>query len=146
MFCDGNSGWVTTTCAHPGGDRGVDEHEDLVAREVAGGEHEAVAGDDGEDPCGSGSSSPRVVDDRHRRAASMPGLAQLQLKRTHTGTLPSGGSRGRARRLVDRADGREPHDPRALARGDLDRQRVEAADGVVERDRPDERGRRARRG
>ena len=45
-------------------------------------------------------------------------------------------------RLGGRVDGRHPDDARALARGDLDRERVHAADRPVQRQRPERRARR----
>ena len=49
--------------------------------------------------------------------------------------------------LVDRVDRREPDRARALARGDLDGERVQPADGPVQRDRAEHRraGRRLAR-
>ena len=55
-------------------------------------------------------------------------------RRIHTGGLAPGAISWAPRHLVERVDGRQPHRPRALARGDLDRERVHAPDGAVERD------------
>jgi hypothetical protein len=115
---------------------GVDDREDLVARQVAGGEHEVVAGDGRDHLVRLGYEGAAAVDDRHRRGHD-PGLAQLELEAHPDRHLAVRVGREHLVLLVLGADGREPHDPRALARGDLDRHRVQPADGAVQRERAD---------
>ena len=100
--------------------RRVDHREDLVAPQVARGEHHVVARDHpehrvrlGEQPAGSsttrtgrGRTPPRAA-----RARSAPTRAPWRL----VGALVLA--------LVERADRRQPHDARALAGGDLHRGR-----------------------
>ena len=116
---------------HAGLDRAVDDGEDLVAREVAGGEDEVVAGDRAQHLARLGQQVAVLVDDGHRLGDDA-GLAQLELEAHPHRDLAAGIGGEHLVLLVDRADGREPHDPRALARGDLERDRVQAADGAVE--------------
>ena len=122
--------------AHALLERRVDDGEDLVAREVAGREHEAVPRDRAEHGPRLGQHGAVGVDDRHRLELEAR-RAQLALQ-LHPDRDP------RPRRelrllaaLVDGVDRREPDGARALARGDLDRDGVHPADGAVERDRPE---------
>ena len=115
--------------------RGLDEPEDLVAAEVAGAEDEAVTRDDVEHLVGLGQQRPSLVDDRHGRAHEA-GLAEGELERDPDGHLLVRACPQHLVLLVDRRDGREPHDPGALPRRDLDGERVQPADGAIERDRP----------
>ena len=120
-------------------ERRVDDREDLVAAEVAGREHELMARDDADHVEQRRQRRAGVVEHRHRRRLE-PDLAQLALdphphRRVGVLAVARAG-------FVDGVDRRQPHDPRALARRDLHRERVEAADGGVQRDRADRRGRR----
>ena len=71
-----------------------------------------------------------------------PWLAQLLLQAHPHRRLGAGRDLVAARHLVERVDGRQPHGPRPLARGDLDRERVHAPDGAVQRHRAEHLDRR----
>ena len=134
--CDGNSGCVTTIVSMPASTRRVDDREDLVARR--GGRWRARgrgAAIDLEHRARSGSSAPVRVERPAPARGSTPGRAQLELNRTHTGHLAGRVGVLEASRSLTESDRRHPDDPRALARGDLDRERVQPADRVVEHDR-----------
>ena len=73
-----------------------------------------------------------------------PEPAQLVLEARPQRHLVAGLRLRAAGRLGRRVDGRHPDDPRALARRDLDRERVHPADRLVQGDRPDRLARRAR--
>ena len=81
-----------------------------------------------------GQQRPSVVDDRHGLAREA-GLAEGELERDPDGHLLVRACLQHLVLLVDGRDGREPHDAGALPRRDLDRERVEPADGAIERDR-----------
>ena len=78
------------------------------------------------------------VDDRHRPRLHAR-RAQLELEAHPHRHVAVGVGVLDLADLVLGADGGEPDDARALAGGDLDRGGVEAADGVVERDRAERR-------
>src|SRR4029077_18289188 len=93
---------------------------------------------------GTGSGAPpaprRASSQAHHdrpRLGDDAGLAQLELEAHPDRDLAVRVGGEHLVLLVLRADGREPDDPRALARRDLHGDRVEPADGAVERDRPD---------
>ena len=123
---------------------GFDEPEDLVPAEMTGTEDEAVARDDVEHLEGLGNQSSSVVDDRHGLAREA-GLAERQLECDPDGNLLVPTCLQHLVLLVDSGDGREPHDTRALPRCDLHRERIQPADGTIERDRPQARRRRGPR-
>ena len=116
--------------------RRLDEREDLVAAEVPRAEDEVVARDDVEHLERLGQQRPPVVDDRHGLAGEA-GLAEGELERDPDGHLRVRAGLQHLVLLVHRRDGREPDDAGALPRRDLDRERVEPADGAIERDRPE---------
>ena len=119
-------------------DRRVDDREDLVAPEVAGREHEPVPGDDGEHGEQLGQRGSVAVDHRDRRSLDAL-LAQLGLDPRPQRLRDALGILAVARAgLVHRVDGGQPDDAGALARGDLDGQRIQAADRGVQRQRPDD--------
>ena len=111
----------------PGGERGVDGGVDLGPAEVPGREHEIVARDD------------RRARSRGRPSVSRTGsLADAGCDELVLDLPPDrllGGLRPVLARLVLGVDRRQPDDPRAAARRDLDRLRVQPADAGVERDR-----------
>jgi hypothetical protein len=114
----------------------VADGEDLVPAEVAGRQHEAVLGDqlaDGpqrrERPC-------LLVEDLDRGRLE-PLLGQLALQGEPHRWRRSRRQVVRGPAVVGGVDGRHPDDPRAEARRDLDRHRVETAQRGVEADRAD---------
>ena len=102
---------------HPGVDGRVDQDEDLVAREMAGREHQVVTGDDLEHRLGLGDDGA-AGDDRHRLGDDA-GLAQLELEAHPDRDLAVRVGGEHLVLLVLRAHGREPDDPRALARDEI---------------------------
>ena len=113
---------------------------DLGAAEVPGREHEVVARDDLEH------LREPVLRQLHRRARDA-GRGELVLDLAPDRLLRGLGPV--LARLVLGVDRRQPDDPRAFARRDLDRLRVQPADAGVERDRAervDARHRRAHDG
>ena len=122
------------------GERRVDRGVDLGSAQMPRREHDVVAGDDLEH------SSEPLLGQLHRRARD-PGRRELVLDLAPDRLL--GGLGPIFTRLVLGVDGRQPDDPRAFARRDLDRQRVQPADAGVQRDRAeriDARHRRAHDG
>ena len=75
----GNSGWVTTIVLHARLDGRVDDREDLVAGEVARGEHEVVPRDDGQHLEQLRQRGAAGVDHRHRPRVDAR-RAQLELE------------------------------------------------------------------
>ena len=118
-------------------ERAVDHGERVVPGEVSGGEDQVV-------PCDRAEHVARLrqeaaVGRRHVHGLDAEAeLAELVLEAGPLRHLVAGLRLRTARRLRRRVDGRHPDDPRALARGDLDRERVHPADGPVERQRPDD--------
>ena len=135
--CDGYSGCVTTMSRTPGLDRGVDEREDLVAAHVPGGQHEVVAGDRPRARRAASGSTAPSSSTTGTGSAVTPSLAQLELEAHPDRDLAAGVGGEDLVLLVRRAPRSASTRPGALARGDLDRDRVEPADGAVERDRAD---------
>ena len=118
--------------------RRVDDREDLVAGEMSGRQDETVAGDHSE----HGEELRQQVScgvehgDRRRLETLVAKLgldAHPQRRRRAFGVDAVA-----CARLADGVHGRQPDDPRPLPRGDLDRERVEAADRRVQRQRPDD--------
>ena len=85
----------------------------------------------------SGRSCPLAIGHVHRVDAQ-PEAPELVLEPRPLGNLVPVLRLGPAGRLRGRVDRRHPDDPRALARGDLDRESVHAADGPVEGQRADD--------
>ena len=117
--------------------RSVDDRERVVAGEVPRREDQVVARDRAQHLARLGQHLAAVAR-HHDRLDAQPEPAQLVLEARPQRHLlprlrlaPPGGLRGRV-------DGRHPDDARALARRDLDRERVQAADGSVQRQRPDD--------
>ena len=123
---------------HARGHGRVDDGEDLVAREVPGGEHEVVARDHVDDLQQLGERVAVRVDDGDGAGVDAR-RAQVELEAHPYRHVAVGVGVLDLADLVLGADGGEPHDARALAGGDLDRGGVEAADRVVERDRAERR-------
>ena len=109
-----------------GRERRVDDRVDLGAAEVAGREHEAVAGDDLEH-ARAGSSSRRTGPPATPAASNSSWIVAPDRL--------LGRLRAVLARLVLGVDRRQPDDARAAPRGDLHRLRVQPADARVERDR-----------
>ena len=125
-------------------DGGVDDDEDLRPREMPGRQDEVVPRDDVEHLEQLRQRRAVGVEHGHRLRAHAR-RAQLELEADPDRDLAVGVGVLDLAELVLGADGGQPDDPRALARGDLDGGRVEPADRVVERDRaerPDARNRR----
>ncbi len=115
-------------------DGGVDDGEDLIAREVAGGEDHPVAGDHRQYVTHRGEDAAVLVDDRDGLDLDAL-LPHLELELDPYGLLA--GALALAR-LVDGIHRRHPHRPRTLSRRHLDRQRIDPSDGPVERERAED--------
>ena len=105
--------------------------------EVAGGEDQAVACDRAQHVSRLGQKAPVGIGDVHRVDAEAE-AAKLVLEPRPLGHLVPVPRLGPPGRLRGRVDGRHPDDPCALARGDLDREGVHAADRPVEGERADD--------
>ena len=96
-----------------------------------------MRGDDAAAPRAARAAARRRVEHRDG-PRPRAGVAQRRARSAPTPARCRPGRRARPRAdSLERADRRQPHDPRALARGDLDRGGVQPADRVVERDRAD---------
>ena len=128
--------------AHARLDRACDEREDLIAREVPGRQHHVVARDHAEDRDARRRRAAPSASTHGHRLRVQARLAQLELEGDPDGRARAGRRRVHLVLLVDRVDGREPDGAGALARGDLDGERIEPADRPVERDRAEDAVRR----
>jgi hypothetical protein len=113
----------------------VHDREDVLPAEVTCGEDHAVAGNRPEDRARLRQQRAVLVADRHRLDRE-PEAAQLVLELRPERHLVTGLRLGASGGLGGRVDRRQPDDPRALARRDLDRKWVHPADSPVQRDRP----------
>mgnify|MGYP003693710549 CR=1 FL=1 len=118
-------------------ERAVDDGEGVVAAEVSGGEDQTVPGDRAEHVAGLRQERPPAPVTVAPARLPSPRLAELVLEAGPLRDLVARLRLRTARGLRRRVDGRHPDDACALAGGDLDRERVHPADGLVERDRPD---------
>jgi hypothetical protein len=116
----------------------LDEPEDLVSPQVTGAEDEAVTGDDVEDLVGLGQQGASIVDDWNRLARQAR-LAKGEFERNPHRDLLVHACLQHLVLFVDRRDGRKPNDARTLPRRDLHSERVEPADGTIQRDRSEHR-------
>ena len=120
--------------ADAGLDRGVHEREHLMPAHVPGGHHDVVRGDHREHGTDLGEHGAVVVE--HRDGLDRDALAaQLGLELGPDGQVRAGAGRRQVLALVRRVHGRHPHRPGALAGGQLDRERVDPADGAIQHDR-----------
>ena len=118
-------------------ERTVDHRERVVPGEVSGRQDQIVPRDRAEHVAGLRQEA--TVGRRHvHRLDAETELAQLVLEAGPLRHLVARLRLRTARRLRRGVDGRHPHDARALAGRDLDRERVHPADCPVERQRPDD--------
>jgi hypothetical protein len=118
-------------------ERPVDDRERVIAAEMTGGEDQVVACDRPQDVSRLGkerSSGVRDVNRAHAQSEAPELVLESRPLRDVVCVLRLGPA-GRLRRRVDC---RHPDDTGSLTRGDLDGERVHAADGPVEGQRADD--------
>ena len=117
-------------------ERRLDHCERVLPAEVTGGEDQVVACDRPQHVACLREELPGRIGDLHRLDAE-PELVELVLEPRPLGHVVAGLRLRAPRGFGRRVDRRHPDDPRALACGDLDGERIHPSDGAVERQRPD---------